>query len=195
VAEAAGIKRVLIPGLAAVFSAFGVGFSDIGHRYELPLQAATDQALKSCVDELLQRARRGMFAEGFDWNECVVEKALQVSHGEKDDTRPLQNGHLPQGIPAGAQLSVALSVTRPIPRPVLSGHFGAKSTSAASKKQRRILHAGKFSEVPLYQAEEQRSGAAAQGLAVLEEAYYTSRIDPGWRFEFSDSGDILLTRA
>ncbi|MCX7168804.1 MAG: hydantoinase/oxoprolinase family protein [Proteobacteria bacterium] len=194
VAEAAGIKRVLIPGLAAVFSAFGVGFSDIGHRYELPLQAATDQALKGCVDELLQRAQRGMFAEGFEWQECVVEKALQVSHGEKDETRPLPNGHLPQGLPAGAQLSVALSVTRPIPRPVLIGHFGAKSIPAASKKQRRILHAGKFSEVPLYQAEEQRSGAAAQGLAVLEEAYYTSRIDPGWRFEFSDSGDILLTR-
>ena len=34
IAEAAGITRVIIPGLAAVFSAFGIGFSDIGHTYE-----------------------------------------------------------------------------------------------------------------------------------------------------------------
>jgi len=195
VAEAAGITRVLIPGLAAVFSAFGVGFSDIGHRYELPLQAANDQALQACLAELQQRAQRGMFAEGFEWQECVVEKTLQISHAGGDTTLPLGNGGLPPNLPAGAQLSVALSVTRPIPRPELHGHFGAKSTAAASRKQRRILHAGKFAEVPLYQAEAQGGGATAQGLAVLEEAYYTCRIDPGWRFEFSDSGDILLTRA
>ena len=195
VAEAAGISKVLIPGLAAVFSAFGVGFSDIGHCYEFPLQAANDEALQACVDELQQRARRGMFAEGCNWDECVVEKTLQISHGDSDETRPLLNGHLPKGIPANAQLSVALSVIRPIPHPALSGHFGAKPIKAASEQQRRILHAGKFLEVPLYRAEQQASGAAAQGLAVLEEAYYTSRIDPGWRFEFSDSGDILLTHA
>ena len=194
VAEAAGIKRVLIPSLAAVFSAFGVGFSDIGHRYEFPLAAASDQALQACVDELLQRARRGMFAEGFAWDQCHVEKALQISHAGKDETRALADGHLPAGIPAGASLSVALTVTRAIARPVMRGHFGAKSQPAVTEKQRRILHAGKFAEVPLYRAEAQASGATAQGLAVLEEAYYTSRIDPGWRFEFSDSGDILLTR-
>jgi N-methylhydantoinase A/oxoprolinase/acetone carboxylase beta subunit len=34
IAEAIGVRRVIIPGLAAVFSAFGIGFSDIGHSYE-----------------------------------------------------------------------------------------------------------------------------------------------------------------
>ncbi len=45
VAEAAGVSRVIIPGLAAVFSAFGIGFSDIGHTYEHALAAADDAAL------------------------------------------------------------------------------------------------------------------------------------------------------
>ncbi|WP_323373220.1 hydantoinase/oxoprolinase family protein [Corynebacterium antarcticum] len=34
-AEKAGVKRVLIPRMAAVFSAFGISFSDIGKTYEI----------------------------------------------------------------------------------------------------------------------------------------------------------------
>src|SRR6201981_1986571 len=36
-ARRAGARHVLIPRMAAVFSAFGIGFSDLGQRYELPL--------------------------------------------------------------------------------------------------------------------------------------------------------------
>ena len=38
------------------------------------------------------------------------------------------------------------------------------------------------------------SGAEAINPAVLEEAFYTCRIDAGWRFEFNASGDILLSK-
>jgi hypothetical protein len=33
------------------------------------------------------------------------------------------------------------------------------------------------------------------GPAVLEEAYFTCRLDGGWRFEINDAGDILLSSA
>ena len=36
-ARRAGARHVLIPRTAAVFSAFGIGFSDLGQRYEQPL--------------------------------------------------------------------------------------------------------------------------------------------------------------
>jgi N-methylhydantoinase A/oxoprolinase/acetone carboxylase beta subunit len=65
--------------------------------------------------------------------------------------------------------------------------------AGVTSKSRRILRGENFEEVPLYKAEEQPSGAVIDGPAVLEEAYYTCRIDSGWRIEFSDSGDILLT--
>jgi N-methylhydantoinase A len=45
VANAADISKVVIPGLAAVFSAFGIGFSDIGHEYQAPLGSSDDAAL------------------------------------------------------------------------------------------------------------------------------------------------------
>jgi N-methylhydantoinase A/oxoprolinase/acetone carboxylase beta subunit len=62
IAEQAGIAQIVIPGLAAVFSAFGLGFSDIGHSYEAPLTALDDKALASCRDGLIEQARRGMNA-------------------------------------------------------------------------------------------------------------------------------------
>lgn len=193
VAEVTGISRVLIPGLAAVFSAFGLGFSDIGHSYDAPLQSADSQALKACLEDLQLRARRGMFAEGFNLEECVVEHTLQISHQGEEETRPLKNGRLPEGIPAAAHLSIALSVRKPIARPTLRGSFGKTKAKAVSGEVRRVLHGGRFERIPLYRVEDQPKGASATGPAVLEEAYFTSRIDPGWRFEFSDSGDILLT--
>ena len=32
------------------------------------------------------------------------------------------------------------------------------------------------------------------GPAVLEEAFFTCRIDAGWRFEVNDAGDVLLSK-
>ena len=40
-----------------------------------------------------------------------------------------------------------------------------------------------------------RHGSArASGPAVLEEAFFTCRVDAGWRFEINDAGDILLSK-
>jgi N-methylhydantoinase A/oxoprolinase/acetone carboxylase beta subunit len=191
IAEAAGIKRVLIPGLAAVFSAFGLGFSDIGHTYEASLPSGDGDALKAVRADLLEQAQRGMFAEGFDIADCEQKAHLLVSASGVDDRRPLANGSLPTDLPKNAKLSLALSVTRQLPHPQLKGRFGAKKVQAVSDKQRRV--AGK--DLPLYCVEDQKAGASAAGPAVLEEAYFTGRIDAGWRFEINDSGDLLLSRA
>lgn len=195
VAEAAGISRVIIPGLAAVFSAFGIGFSDIGHEYDAALKSKDDAGLKAAQDDLMQRASRGMFAEGFDLKDCKVEKTLRISDGDKESSQALANGKLPITIPASARASVSINVVKEIPHPQLLGKFGEKSAAAANKGTRNIVVNGKRQDVPLYRAEEQSAGASAAGPAVLEEAFFTCRIESGWRFEFNASGDILLTRA
>src|SRR3546814_8750985 len=82
VAEAAGISRVLIPGLAAVFSAFGLGFSDIAHQYDASLASNDAAGLKKAHDDLLQRARRGMYGEGIDLDDCELTTTLQITDGK-----------------------------------------------------------------------------------------------------------------
>ncbi len=190
VAEVAGISRVLIPGLAAVFSAFGLGFSDIAHEYEAPLERADD--LAACLDELTQRARRGIHAEGFALADCQLERRLLISAAGRDESLPL-----PEILPVlkpGERYSISLLVRKAIAQPSLHGRFGAAGVAAFSAARRRVVVAGGTHELPLYRAEDQPAGARADGPAVLEEAFFTCRIDGGWQFEFNDAGDGLLSR-
>lgn len=190
VAEAAGISQVVIPSLAAVFSAFGIGFSDIAHEYEALLDRADDAALQQALAQLTERARRGMFAEGFELQDCRIETRLQVD----EQLLPLAGDTLPAGLPKGARVTLVLRATKSIARAQLSGKFGQQRKAAVAGGQRRVLAGGKPAELPLYRVEAQAGGVQAQGPCVLEEAFFTSRIDAGWRFEINESGDILLSR-
>ncbi|MBL6749858.1 MAG: hydantoinase/oxoprolinase family protein [Nevskia sp.] len=195
VAEAAGISRVVIPGLAAVFSAFGIGFSDIGHQYEAPLASNDEAGLADCRRVLTERARRGMFAEGADLEQCLVQLTLRIARdGGEESVSLAAGGGLPPGLPGGAHLSLALNAVKPIAHTSLSGRFGQTQVAAQAAGTRRTMVDGQWREVPLYRAEEQAGGAAAQGPAVLEEAFFTCRVERGWRLEINQAGDILLTR-
>jgi len=183
IAEAAGIAKVIIPGLAAVFSAFGIGFSDIAHHYEAPLATADAEGLAAARAMLLERAKRGMFAEGFDLADCELSYALQAG-----ETSIAFDG---SGLPGDVRppCSLRLQALKPVPHARMSGHFGGERHAATSSARRQTLGAA----LPLYRAEAQMPGAAAAGPAVLEEAFFTARIDAGWRFEINEAGDILLS--
>ena len=194
VADAAGIARVVIPGLAAVFSAFGIGFSDIGHEYQAPLTSNDNRSLKTCREQLRERAKRGMYAEGADIDQCRCDFMLNVSRGDDEHAIPLMGDVLPAGLAADAHLSLSLDVTKPIAHASLSGRFGEQLKPAVSRAARRTRSGGTWQTLPVYRVEEQAAGASAPGPAILEEAFYTCRIEAGWRFEINTAGDILLSR-
>lgn len=195
VADACGISSVLIPGLAAVFSAFGLGFSDIAHIYEAPLTSADPAALSATIADLKERARRGMFAEGFALDECEVTTRVRSDKDDDGEGQVLANGHLPAGMTADKGLVVELTAIRRLAHPLLAGAFSGQGATAQSSGTRRVLIDGAFKDIPVYRVEDQPAGATAVGPAVLEEAFFTSRIDAGWRFEINDRRDILLSRA
>ncbi len=193
VAEAAGIGEVIIPGLAAVFSAFGIGFSDIGHEFTAPLAGSDAEHIGAARKDLRRRAERGMAAEGAEIADCRLDESLTVEMGGEDRSIHL-NGGLPAGLPAGARLSLALTAVKPLMHATLTGRFGGTTHPATSSATRSLRIAGRAAEVPLYRVEEQAAGAMASGPAVLEEAFFTCRIDAGWQFEINDAGDIRLLK-
>jgi N-methylhydantoinase A len=172
IAENLGIKTVLIPKLAAVFSAFGIGFSDVGHTYEAQLKGAGDR--DSVHAKLLEQAKRGMIAEGVDPSACAVaaEDVLQ------DHTTSLR-----------------LTISKALPHPVLTGRFHGATVSATPSGSRTVLLETGRQSVPLFLAAELADGSGAAGPAVLEEEFFTCRIDSGWQFSVNEAGDILITRS
>ena len=196
VAEAVGIDQVLIPGLAAVFSAFGVGFSNIEHQYDVLLGGTDQAALDAARAEALEQARRGMFSEGFALDDCEVSATLVVSSGEQRRVLAV-NGRLPDALGTDDRLALRITVVKPIAQPALRGEFAGDPSglpTAASETTRSILTQGGIRDVPVFRIEAQPGAVSAAGPAVLEEAFFTCRLDPGWTFEFNASGDMLLRK-
>jgi N-methylhydantoinase A/oxoprolinase/acetone carboxylase beta subunit len=75
IAEHAGIDRVLVPGLASVCSAFGIGFADVEHRYTRLVAAGDDAGADRAEDELTQRAQIDMRGEGFSLDDVTFTVA------------------------------------------------------------------------------------------------------------------------
>ncbi|SBW21636.1 hydantoinase/oxoprolinase [Candidatus Protofrankia californiensis] len=94
IARAAGIMRVIVPHISAVFSAFGIGFSGLAHEYSVPMPAS-DSEVSDAGEDLLARAQRDMFGEGVSLNECTFETYNRfISDGVPRDEK-WTNGSLP----------------------------------------------------------------------------------------------------
>ena len=195
VADAIGAGQVIIPGLAAVFSAFGIGFSDVGHQFSTPLRTSDAAGLAAAVALLSERAESSMFGEGARLDACTLAYTLECGEGSASRSIALDDPlTLPGDLPAGARLSLALTAVKPVPHASINGHFGGSAHAASSAAARSTLIAGNFASLPVYRVEDQKAGARALGPAVLEEAFFTCRVDAGWGFEINDAGDILLSK-
>jgi N-methylhydantoinase A/oxoprolinase/acetone carboxylase beta subunit len=199
VADALGIKEIIVPRMAAVFSAFGIGFSDIAHSYDAALTDTGDKGLPEVLDRLTERATRDMFAEGFDLSECTVEKTLSFSQNGEGATRRL-NGEkkLPAGLKAVQDLRVQLRATKAIPHFALKPNDtkgGAAAKSSLTRKV-RLSDGGKLKDaaLPLFRHEELQPGQGAAGPAVVEEEYFTCLVPGGWKFAVNDNHDLVLQK-
>ncbi|WP_018990696.1 hydantoinase/oxoprolinase family protein [Aromatoleum toluclasticum] len=197
VAEAAGIGRAIIPGLAAVFSAFGIGFSDIAQSYQSRLPSLSREAADEAVEELAHRARRDMFAEGFDFDDCVLEWSIFRVRDDDEASLPWSPGTaLPGDLRESDHASVALRIVKPINHAEFAPLAGDARIPAVSQGTREVkVAAHGLMTLPVYRIEEQPSGAYGEGPCILEEAYFTGRVGAGWRFEINANRDTLLTKS
>lgn len=196
VANQLGIKEIIVPRLAAVFSAFGIGFSDIAHIYDSALSDISVGSLNKTLEDLSSRAQRDMFAEGFELSECSIERAVNYTRNGVEATH-LMNGkvNLPEGVKAGDRPRVQLRATKQIPHFSLKPlDSGAKGAAKPSGKRTAYSAKGKI-EMPLYQLEKLAVGNAAEGPAIIDEEYFTCRVPEGWRFSINENMDIVLTRS
>jgi N-methylhydantoinase A len=189
IAERLGVNKILIPKLAAVFSAFGIGFSNIGHSFQAPLASLDDRS--AVRDNLRKQAERAMRAEGIDPSTCLESVNLIVMKSGIDELLPFESVRAA----SNEKYAVRVSISSPLPHPELAGTFDTATDTAIASGTRTVLLDGKHHELPLYLANEVKANSKASGPAVLEEEYFTCRIDSGWQFQTNSAGDILITRS
>lgn len=196
IADAVGVRKVIVPGLAAVFSASGIGESDIGHRYESSISGPVDrQEAAGQIDALLARARQDMFAEGFELSSCRQRWSLRDKNGVADTTAGETLIDRLAASAVGAAMVIELVVTHPVIHNRKVARSSAAATTALNSLTRTARLSGSTSgSLPVFLMEDLGPGAAGQGPAIIEDDYFTLPVLDGWSFTITAQGDIELSR-
>ena len=197
VAEKAGIDRVAVPKLAAVFSAFGIGACDISQRYAVVLDDRSDKGVADALAALKVKASRDMFAEGFGPGEYEVEAWLV---GEQDGGEDLiaqlgDKAAFPASLAKAKAVELELRAVKSLRSEGSKRARFVQGEAAKADGTRNVLTRDQGrTDVPVYRLAQLKPGDHAAGPAILEEDYFTCRVLDGWSFVISDAGDILLNR-
>lgn len=195
VADRLGVERVLIPRLAAVFSAYGINFSDVSQQYQLTLAEPSPDSLQRAHAKLLERARRDMYAENALLADCSIHASVLRERKGEEAEFPLVAGTPPCDLRADDRITLLLRVAKPVRRAQIPTAPSVTAHAAQSIGSRQILDgSGARVPVPVYRVEDLAPGAGAEGPAIIEEAYFTGKLGRGWRFEITASNDILLSK-
>lgn len=194
-ARIAGVRRVLVPKMAAVFSAFGIGFSDIAQTYEASVAGMDAAEFGASKETLLARATRDMFQEGHEIGECRLEwnVVLEDAEGQLISELPYLETD-PQ--PGASEHNTMLTLTAryQLPHASIRQAGSAARTPAVASSNRKVRSAvDRVDEVPVFELERQTAGASAPGPAIVEGPYFTARVPHGWVFDVTVSGDLMLT--
>ncbi|KAB3523030.1 hydantoinase/oxoprolinase family protein [Corynebacterium sp. zg254] len=190
-ARIAGVKKVLIPRLAAIFSAYGISFSDVSQTVRVDVTGQSQDSLDSAREELLELAARAMFQEGYSLDDCELDWRTITDNA--DGTTTENQGADLSGTEGASRVLLELTATYVLEHPVLEGDFRSDGPDAQASSHRSILSAPEQrDDVPVYDLDAQQAQAHAHGPAIIEGPFFTARVPEGWTFTVSDAGDLLL---
>lgn len=194
VAEAAGFKRLIIPAYASVFSAYGIGFSDLSHHYSVPIEEVASRGEDVVIAEMRQRASRDMYGEGIeegDWNESLV---FRGACDGRLKSRDYQHGAVAD-ISAGMDdAALQLTVTHSLQHLSLDSGEKVSARDAIATGEASVNLGGVNMTLPVYSLQAAKPGDAGMGPALFRDDYLTCLIRPGWSFEVSFNGDLIVEK-
>lgn len=190
IADELDIRLVLIPQLAAMFSAVGVSFSEVTQEYEAAVTSTAPKDLADFAATILRRATRDMEAEGVCLADCTL-RARVVAGGQATDV----DIRTPESWPAGAE-SLQIRVSAHKERGYEYPASRKKAATASKNAGERTIRdpAGHTCRLPVYQLSEYAPGDEAVGPAVLEGQFFTAHLPEAWTLKVVESGDFLLER-
>ncbi|TFB71243.1 hydantoinase/oxoprolinase family protein [Cryobacterium glaciale] len=172
-ARIAGVHRVLVPRLAAVFSAYGISFSDIAQSYETSVTSFSAAEIGAARTAMQADAGKDMFQEGHDLSECELDWSTRVEDGEE---------------------ILALKATFRLPHPTIASGVPAAASAAVAAGTRQVRSTPtQIDSVLVYRLDDQNPGATATGPAIVEGPFFTARVPLGWTLTVSPAGDLQLT--
>ena len=214
VADALGIRTVLVPPMAGVLSALGIGLADTTamreQSVEIRLEVAALERLTTVADSLEQSARAELLDEGIPAERIRVVRRVHLRYDGTDTAVPVELAGLEamttafeathramysflmdRQLIAGA---ISVEATGLTEQPDLS-HLGDQVADSARSPEAVRVYAGElWREAPLRHREQMPPGETVTGPAIIAEANATTVVDDGWQATMTQSGHLLVQR-
>ncbi|MFE2815189.1 hydantoinase B/oxoprolinase family protein [Streptomyces nigra] len=217
VADSLGIRTVLVPPMAGVLSALGIGLADTAamreQSVEAPLEPASMGGVHKTADDLEAAARAELLDEDVPADRIRVTRRAQLRYDGTDtaltveltdpDTmrRAFEERHratysftLDRPIVVEALSVEATGITEPPDLSALASRSTAPEGSPEGPRTVPLHTGGTWRDVPLHRREQLAPGALVTGPAIIAESGATTVVDDGWRAGTSDDGHLVMER-
>ena len=216
VADALGMRRILIHPLAGVLSAYGMGLADLRvlrqRAVEAPLADTLRPKLQRSLEDLERAGVAEMTAQGVAAGNITIlrrlhlkyrgtDLALVIPFGETLETAEAfaaaHRARFGFDVPGGTLIVEAASVEVVGAGDVPSGPSSlpvAATSPPPIRAKRAIGFDAAAVATPIYSRDDLQFGHAIAGPAIIIEASATTVVEPGWRATVDTSQNLILER-
>ncbi|MFJ6515579.1 hydantoinase B/oxoprolinase family protein [Streptomyces sp. NPDC091406] len=224
VADALGIDTVLVPPLAGVLSAYGIGLADATAMREQSVEEELDAAARERVAglcaELGDRTREALRADGVPDSAITTRARVLLRYAGTDAALPVDldaEGAMAEAFAAAHRARFGFTMDKPVVVETVSVEATGATASGAPDDTAPAtdpgpdagfdgdppapadtvdLYAeGRWQHAPLYRRADLRPADTVTGPAIVAEDDATTVVDPGWQAEAAPTGHLVLTRS
>jgi N-methylhydantoinase A len=214
-----GMREVIVPPFAGVFSALGMLGAELRCQVRRTLYGRIDEIDPGEVEAALRKAEVAVLRELPNPRDDVqLRRVMSLRYvGQRHELQvPLSGGRASRGLFDQARsdfdrvhrstfghdrpgdpvelrgIAVTASVLRPVP---VLRHQGSESVSSSLRERRRVLFTGEDAptEVPVYDRASIAAGLTVDGPAILESADATVVVYGGQTAHVHETGSLLIT--
>lgn len=196
-----GVRKIVIPVHAGLFSAYGLLAADLSRTFTLPV-LSTNEALSPYFEQLTADAAKSLKAEGFREYELKEFVDFRYRGQSYDLTLPYdQSADMKKnfaarhrqlyGYDSADEVEIVNAKIRAIVRTSTTRVKGDRISGqevGTSSSERNVWFGGEFSRVPIFTREELPLGSHGSGPCVIEEYDSTLVINPGWTWDVQAYG-------
>ncbi|MFF3887946.1 hydantoinase B/oxoprolinase family protein [Streptomyces sp. NPDC001914] len=218
VADSLGIRTVLVPPMAGVLSALGIGLADTTAMREQSVEArlgpSSMPGILKTADDLEGAARAELLAEDVPEHRIRISRRAQLRYDGTDTaltveltepdtmTHAFEERHratysftLDRPVVVEALSVEATGLTEPPDLSALAPDEAAPAARPATAPTVRLHTGGAWRDVPLHHRPHLPPGETVNGPAIIAEAGSTTVVDDGWRAATTDDGHLVMERA
>jgi 5-oxoprolinase (ATP-hydrolysing) len=218
VADSLGIRTVLVPPMAGVLSALGIGLADTTAMREQSVEARLEPSsmpgILKTADDLESATRAELLGEDVPEHRIRITRRAQLRYDGTDTaltveltepdtmTHAFEERHratysftLDRPVVVEALSVEATGLTEPPDLSDLAPREAGPASRPATAPTVRLHTDGSWREVPLHRREELPPGETVDGPAIIAEAGTTTVVDDGWRAATTDDGHLVMERA